>query len=181
MTFFERAKEYRLSEFLKGKDFVSLANILFGLYSIYFVIQGEFVLASILLILAFVADILDGKVARFLSQSNEFGKRMDMADLISFGAAPAIFILVLYQGSSFYPNLFLHISAICLVSAALFRLARFQTKDSDIEGFIGVPTTTNGIIYPILYFLGAGQYTVIIITFVMAFLMMSSIVIPIKD
>jgi len=181
MSFLERAEEYSLTEFLKGKDFVSLANVLFGLYSIYFAVQGDFFLAAVLLISAFVADILDGKVARFLSQSNEFGKRMDMADLISFGAAPAIFILVLYQGAGFYPNLLLHVSAICLVSAALFRLARFQTKDSDISGFVGVPTTTNGIIYPILYFLDVGQYSIIVITFVLSFLMMSSIVIPIKD
>lgn len=181
MAILETADEYRITRFVKGKDFVSLLNCLFGLYSIYFAIIGNFKYSAILMILAVVADILDGQIARMLSQSNDFGKRMDMADLVSFGAAPAIFILIRYQGS-----LLLHLAAISLLSAALFRLARFQNKSSTISGFVGVPTTTNGIIFPLLYFLEPyfllpKQYTVIATTFLMSILMLSSIIIPIKQ
>ncbi len=181
MALFETADEYRITRFVKGKDFVSLLNCLFGLYAIYLAIKGFFTYSAIFMILSVVADILDGKIARMLSQSNDFGKRMDMADLVSFGAAPAIFILLRYQGS-----LLLHLAAISLLSAALFRLARFQNKSSNISGFIGVPTTTNGIIFPLLYFLEPyfllpKQYTIIATTFLMSILMISSIIIPIKQ
>lgn len=172
----ETAEEYRITYFLLKKDFVSLLNCLFGLYSIFFAIQGIFTYSAVLMVLAVAADILDGHIARMMSNSNEFGKRMDMADLVSFGAAPAIFILALYEG-----NLLLHLSAIFLISAALFRLARFQTKSSDISGFIGVPSTTNGLVFPALYFLELGRYPVILVTFIMSFLMLSTIVVPIKE
>lgn len=180
MSLLETADEYKIIKFLKGKDFISLLNCLFGFYAIYFAIRGVFLYSAILLVLAFVADVLDGKVARMLSQSNEFGKRMDMADLVSFGAAPAIFILIYYQPNVLIPNILLHLAAIFLISAALFRLARFQSKSSNISGFIGVPSTTNGIIYPLLYFLNIGQYPAIVITFLMSFLMLSAIIIPVN-
>lgn len=178
----ERAEDYKIAKFFKGKDLISLLNCLFGLYSIYFVIQGNFTWAAIFLIFAFVADILDGKVARWLSQSNVFGKRMDIADLVSFGVAPAIFFIEYYsQNMGSYLTILLHIGAILLVSAAIFRLARFQTHESDVSGFIGLPTTSTGILYPILYFLGVPGIAVIIITFLVSYLMLSSIVIPVKE
>lgn len=173
------AKEYRLTNFVMKKDFISLLNCIFGLYSIFFALQGDFTRAAILMVLAVVADILDGKYARLMGQSNEFGKRMDMADLVSFGVAPAIFILSKYSATGTV-EIFLHLSAIFLLSAVLFRLARFQKKSSDVGGFVGVPSTTAGLFYPALYFIGLGTLPVIVLTFIISILMMCTIVIPIK-
>lgn len=176
MSMLKISEENKITKFLMGKDFISLLNCIFGLYSIYFAFEGSLTYSAVLMILAVVADILDGIVARQLSKPTNFGKRMDMADLVSFGAAPAIFILIWLGDSPL-----LYVASTLLVTSVIFRLARFQAKSSDIDGFVGVPSTTNGLLFPLLYVLNLGLYPVVVITLLMSFLMLSSIVIPIKS
>lgn len=170
------AREYKITKLVYKKDLISLLNCLLGLYSIYFAFKGNLRYSALFMIFAVVADIMDGEVARKLSRPTDFGKRMDIADLISFGAAPSIFILAWLDTS-----LWVHIAALSLTSAVILRLARFQSNESDVEGFVGVPSTTNGILFPLLYFLELNWIPVVLITFAMSFLMLSSVIIPIKS
>ncbi len=169
-----------LLDYIMGKDFVSLLNAIFGFYSIFFFVRGRIEVGIYMLILAFVMDTLDGEVARRLFETTEFGKRMDMADLISFGVAPAVFLFVWISPTTSLESLVLHSSMVCLISAEILRLARFQTRESDESHFLGLPGTANGVIYPLLYVLNPGLYPVVIITFLVSILMVSSIRFPVK-
>lgn len=64
-------------------------NLFFGMCSILSTAEGHLDWAAIFILLALVADGMDGRVARALGVSSEFGKEMDsLCDLGSFGIAP---------------------------------------------------------------------------------------------
>ncbi len=176
----EVSEEARITNFLMKKDLVSLLNGIFGFYAIYFFIQGMLETGLVMLLFALLMDTLDGEVARRFFTTTEFGKRMDIADLISFGAAPAIFILVWLSPATIMEEIVLHAAAITLVSAEILRLARFQTRESDGSYFLGIPGTATWILYPVLYLIDPGIYPVAILTFATGLMMVSSFKFPIK-
>ncbi|MGH7951800.1 MAG: CDP-diacylglycerol--serine O-phosphatidyltransferase [Limisphaerales bacterium] len=109
--------------------------------------QIKFALAFILL--AFICDFFDGRVARMGGVESPFGREFDsLADLISFGAAPAFLVqrVVLRDAFSDYPQLHQvswFIASIYLLCGA-FRLARFNCLASmNLPGagkdFLGFP------------------------------------------
>ena len=68
-----------------------------GISSIKFSIDGNFSLAVTLILLAAILDALDGRVARLIKGTSEFGKELDsLTDFVSFGIAP---VLILYFGN----------------------------------------------------------------------------------
>ena len=73
---------------------ISALSLIFGVLSIFDTFEGNFSRAAIFIILAVIADSLDGRAARFLGVGGgEFGKELDsLCDLGSFGVAPAILI-----------------------------------------------------------------------------------------
>ena len=69
----------------------TVSNMLCGFASILHAIHGRFELAGWLIVLAGVLDGLDGRIARLMHSTSEFGKEYDsLADVVSFGVAPAI-------------------------------------------------------------------------------------------
>src|SRR6218665_1070093 len=73
------------------------AGLFGGFYAIIAAANGQFVHAAVAVFIAAVADGLDGRVARLTGTSSEFGVQYDsLADLVSFGMAPA---LVMYHWS----------------------------------------------------------------------------------
>jgi CDP-diacylglycerol--serine O-phosphatidyltransferase len=98
-------------------------------------------IAGMLVFLAMVFDMLDGRAARWANQSSQFGAELDsLCDAISFGVAPA-FILVKFS-PDFHPRLLWAIAGLYVVCAVL-RLARFnvETDDEDShESFSGLPS-----------------------------------------
>lgn len=67
------------------------ANIACGFVSMLFTAAGRFDMAVYLLVAAVLLDLVDGKLARKLNATSEFGKQIDgYCDLLSFGAAPAL-------------------------------------------------------------------------------------------
>ncbi|MFZ3101053.1 MAG: CDP-diacylglycerol--serine O-phosphatidyltransferase [Desulfitobacteriaceae bacterium] len=120
----------------------TLANLFFGFLSLVFTLDGEFRLAAGMILLSVLFDSLDGKVARKLSASSDFGKELDsLSDLVSFGVAPA---LLTYK--AFLQD---HLGYYGLLIAAGFtlcgavRLARFNVLDISTH-FVGVPITFAG-------------------------------------
>ncbi|RYD04496.1 hypothetical protein N752_14075 [Desulforamulus aquiferis] len=79
---------------MKGKhipNLFTLGNLLLGVFALVLALNEEYGRGAIMILLAGVMDYLDGKVARKLQVSSDFGKELDsLADLVSFGVAPAI-------------------------------------------------------------------------------------------
>jgi len=106
---------------------------------------SQIYLALIFILLACVCDLFDGRVARWGGAESPFGREFDsLADLISFGAAPAFLVhrIVLRDVFPEHPEIGWFIASIYLICGA-FRLARFnvmsmQPGDSGRE-FLGFP------------------------------------------
>src|SRR3954454_20625872 len=84
--------------------------------------------AIFLILLALIFDLFDGRVARMGGHESPFGREFDsLADLISFGAAPAFLVhhIILKDVLKGFPKLSWIIAAIYLICGA-FRLARFN-------------------------------------------------------
>lgn len=137
-----------MRKYLKVADFFTMANLAFGMLSIFHSILGEFTYAVIFLLLAVLFDYLDGKIARLMKQGfTDFGKQLDsLSDLISFGVGPAVFAYCLGLQSPVAI-----IILIFFVVCGLLRLARFNV--TKMKHFEGVPITTSGYIVPLIYFL----------------------------
>ncbi len=105
--------------------------------------------ASWVIVLGMVLDSLDGRIARMTGQTSPFGAMLDsLADLVTFGLAPAFIAKVVYEhtmselGLPFRPTLVTSLCAAYVICAAL-RLARFTvfTDDDDShEIFAGLPS-----------------------------------------
>ncbi|MEN9354314.1 MAG: hypothetical protein RL318_1639 [Fibrobacterota bacterium] len=103
-----------------------------------------------LVVYAVLFDKLDGFFAKRLNASSEFVAQLDsLADLISFGVAPAIMVLFSLRTLAldwFNSHFLFAIGAMCIyVLCAAFRLARYNVMQSDVKGyFVGMPSTLAG-------------------------------------
>ena len=111
-----------------------------GFYSIISSINGEFTIAAISIMIAMMWDTLDGRVARLTNTQSAFGAEYDsLADLVSFGLAPA---LLVYEWSLYELGRFGWLAAFVYLACAALRLARFNTQVgiADIRFFQGLPS-----------------------------------------
>lgn len=118
-----------------------------GFYAIIAAIDGNYDRAGLAVFLAMICDTLDGRVARMTRTESAFGKEYDsLADMVSFGVAPAI---VAYQWG--VARLFEHgavwgrigwVAAFTYAVCAALRLARFNTRTAvqDKNFFEGLPS-----------------------------------------
>jgi len=68
-------------------------NLFCGFFSMVAAIEGQYLQAAILIVLAHLLDSLDGAIARVTKTTSQFGVEFDsLADLISFGIAPAVLV-----------------------------------------------------------------------------------------
>ena len=117
----------------------TVGNLFCGYLSIWSSIRGTFETAALLIIGAGVLDALDGRVARLTNSTSEFGEEYDsLADLVSFGVAPAV--LAYSWGLSDFARLGWMASFLFVVCGSM-RLARFniQTRVVDKRFFVGLP------------------------------------------
>src|SRR5438270_13979296 len=76
----------------------TLGNMFCGFAAILVSIRGEYTLAAIFIGLSVVFDITDGAVARLVGAVTPFGLQFDsLADLVSFGLAPAVVAFMLFS------------------------------------------------------------------------------------
>ncbi len=130
---------------LKVADLFTAANLGCGVFAIFAASNAQFDIVAAAIFLALVLDVLDGKVAKLMHQTNAFGKQLDsLADLISFGVAPAAFYYSLRD-----PGIGTVLILILFTVCGMLRLARYNISEG--EGFEGVPITVNGLIFPLLY------------------------------
>ena len=116
------------------------ANLFFGFFAIVQAQAGHFGRAAFGIVLALIFDVFDGRLARFSRATSDFGREYDsLADMVSFGVAPAIFAFeagnLQVLGRAGWVMAFLY-----TVCAAL-RLARFNVSSSPYRGrFEGLPS-----------------------------------------
>lgn len=118
----------------------TLGNMFCGYACVIYAMRGEFETAAPFIGIAVVLDMLDGRIARMTGTASEFGLQFDsMADVISFGMAPAI--LAFAWGLSSLGRLG-WTAAFLFVTAAALRLARFniQAATTDKRYFVGMPS-----------------------------------------
>lgn len=123
--------------FVHLPDIISLGNGFSGVTSIYFSLHGQFAMAAIMIGIGAICDLFDGKVARSMNISSEFGKQIDsLCDLVSFIVAPAFFAYSIGLQEPW----FLAMEAFYVLSGIL-RLARFNVTGTTDGGkfFEGVP------------------------------------------
>ena len=117
----------------------TVGNLFCGYLSIWASIRGTFETAAYLVIAAAVLDALDGRIARLTNSMSAFGEQYDsLADLVSFGVAPAV--LAYSWGLSDFHRIGWMASFLFVVCGSM-RLARFniQTKIVDKRYFVGLP------------------------------------------
>ncbi|WP_294159004.1 CDP-diacylglycerol--serine O-phosphatidyltransferase [uncultured Selenomonas sp.] len=109
------------------------SNLVFGMCSMLSTLHHDFLLASIFIFCALVADGLDGRTARFFGVASEFGKEMDsLCDLGSFGVAPA---LLAYEFCLKDFGILGCVVAIFFACCGMWRLTRFNVNANDIHGY----------------------------------------------
>ena len=134
---------------------ITLLNLLSGIFSIYFGMEGNLLFAAYCIFIAAVFDFFDGFAARMLHAKSDIGGQLDsLADIVSFGVAPGFIMfqmITLSLGSGFESKLPLLGFIIPLFSA--LRLAKFNVDENQTDSFIGVPTPTTGLLiasFPII-------------------------------
>lgn len=155
-------------------------NLVMGLISIELTAKGRYLEAAMAVAAGMVFDGLDGRIARMFSAlGSEFGKELDsLCDVVSFGVAPA-FLLYRVLQSDF--ALLSALASLCFGVCGAMRLARFNTSPAiPGKGFTGMPITGAG---GILAFMSLRPQLLrpiglLIFTFVLAFLMVSTIKYP---
>ena len=157
----EENKKFRLVSSKKTRyllpNILTLAGVCLGISSIKFSIDGNYSLAVTLILIAAILDALDGRIARLIKGTSEFGKELDsLTDFVSFGIAP-VFILYFWELKN-YGKLGWAITLIYSVCCVL-RLARFNlTKINSQEiwknnYFEGIPSPAGGILilFPLIF------------------------------
>jgi len=133
-------------------NLISSLNLLTGSVSIAIAFY-DVRLAVWLIFLAIILDFLDGFLARMLKAQSEFGKQLDsLADIVSFGVAPAIILHLMFLKSWNLPELsisFIYVTpfiAFLIPVFSAWRLARFNLDQSQANVFYGLPTPANALL-----------------------------------
>ena len=133
-------------------DCVSLINAIFGFLSIAMVFIGELRLAFSFILLAVLVDGLDGIIARRTNES-KIGEFIEsMADMTSFGIAPAFFIYIVYYkfvSCCISKHILLLIILIFFLSMVIIRLASFHLLKNK-KVFVGLPVPATAILLLIM-------------------------------
>ncbi|MFN8417491.1 MAG: CDP-alcohol phosphatidyltransferase family protein [Cytophagaceae bacterium] len=142
-------------------NILTCINLISGLLAILFVLTGLPEYVWICVVISLVADFFDGFVARWLKVASPIGKELDsLADVISFGALPAVLLILLlgsaatgipYNEVSYRfafllqekPYIFI---PIIIAGFSAYRLAKFNLDTRQSDKFIGVPTPMNGMV-----------------------------------
>ena len=81
-------------------NFITSLNLASGFFAIIFAASGDTLTASWLIAAAMIFDFADGFAARLLKAYSEIGKELDsLADVVSFGVAPAYLIFILMHNA----------------------------------------------------------------------------------
>lgn len=126
---------------------VTMGNIICGFISILCILDRRIEIAAWLIVVAMALDAFDGRLARMMKSTSKTGAQLDsMADLVTFGIAPAVLMI---KTCANLPVIFLWGIGLFFMICAAFRLARFNVQKDDGVNiprhfFTGLPTTLSG-------------------------------------
>jgi len=160
-----RVRKQRLKYVTVLPSLITILNGVCGFAAIVFAGKGAklgigqfsyFAMSGYMILLAMIADMLDGRVARMSQSTSSFGGQLDsLCDIISFGVAPAFLMLKVleYKLAEFaglnpaietFLQRFIWLAAAGYISCAAIRLARFNVENEEDESahmsFVGLPT-----------------------------------------
>jgi CDP-diacylglycerol--serine O-phosphatidyltransferase len=180
-----RVRRQRLKYITILPSLITILNGAFGFTAIIFASKGSeakyadsqipfftfgsttyFAMSGYMILVAMIADMLDGRLARRVQSTSSFGGQLDsLCDIISFGVAPAFLMLnVLEHGIASigladerFLQRFIWLSAAAYISCAAIRLARFNVENEEDESahmsFMGLPTpAAAGVIVSLIIF-----------------------------
>jgi CDP-diacylglycerol---serine O-phosphatidyltransferase len=145
---------------------LTIIGVCLGISSIKFALDENYSLAVTFIVFASILDALDGRIARLIKGTTEFGKELDsLTDFVSFGIAPA-FILYFWELKN-YGKIGWALTLIFSVCCVL-RLARFNlSKTSDnvewkLNYFEGVPSPAGAglVLLPLIYELSEFKFSI---------------------
>ena len=179
---------------------ITAMNLVCGSMSVFFAVDGQLGWAAVFIFAAAVFDFLDGFSARLLKAYSVIGKELDsLADMVSFGLAPAAIVFTMIELTLFGKNQPIQeieanfsqwitlITSLVIPVAGAFRLAKFNTDDRQSEQFLGMPIPANAIFFASLALileLGTNaaivpiilnKYTLLSAIFASSFLMVSEL------
>lgn len=139
---------------------ITSMNLICGCMAVFFAIDGQLGWAAVFIFAASVFDFSDGFAARLLKAYSPIGKELDsLADLVSFGLAPAAMVFTMLEFAIFKKNQPIQdieanwsqwitlYSSLVIPLAGAFRLAKFNTDDRQSEQFLGMPIPANAIFF----------------------------------
>ena len=149
---------------------ITFLNLFCGCLSIVSTFSGMLDFAAYFILAASVFDFFDGFTARWLKAYSELGKQLDsLADMVSFGVAPAsvMYVLVLHatmEYDLYIPGYLVASAAYLIAVFSALRLAKFNIDTRQTESFIGLPTPANAIFICSLAFISSGNHSLTILT-----------------
>ena len=157
----ENNKKFKLVSSKKTRyllpNILTIGGVCLGISSIKFSIDGNFSLAVTLILFAAILDALDGRIARLIKGTSEFGKELDsLTDFVSFGIAP-VFILYFWELNNYGKlgwAITLTYSVCCVLRLARFNLTKIDTSEEWKNNYFeGIPSPAGGILIlmPLIY------------------------------
>jgi len=160
-----RVRRQRLKSITILPSLITILNGVCGFAAIVFAGKGAklglgqfsyFAMSGYMILLAMIADMLDGRLARMHQSTSSFGGQLDsLCDIISFGVAPAFLMLKVLEHklaglAGLNPVVetllerFIWVAAAGYISCAAIRLARFNVENEEDESahmsFVGLPS-----------------------------------------
>ena len=184
-------KKFKIVESKKTRyilpNILTIAGVCLGISSIKFSLDSNFSMAVVFITLAAILDALDGRIARLIKGTSDFGKELDsLTDFVSFGIAPA-FIIYFWELNKYGKlgwAITLIYSVCCVLRLARFNLTKFKPEDSWKQNYFeGVPSPIGAllILSPLVFeltefnFIINKNYFVPIFTIIVAILLISKI------
>ncbi|MHC4571989.1 MAG: CDP-alcohol phosphatidyltransferase family protein [Planctomycetota bacterium] len=180
-----RVRKQRLRSITVLPSLITILNGVCGFAAIVFASKGAaaginhfsyhkltlpyFAMAGYMVLLAMIADMLDGRLARMSKSTSSFGGQLDsLCDIISFGVAPAFLMLKVLEfklggfaetnpALASFLQRFIWLAAAVYISCAAIRLARFNVENEEDESahmsFIGLPSpAAAGVVVSLIIF-----------------------------
>ena len=147
-------KNFKIVESKKTRyivpNILTIAGVCLGISSIKFSLDLNFSMAVIFITLAAILDALDGRIARLIKGTSDFGKELDsLTDFVSFGIAPA-FIIYFWELNKYGKigwAITLIYSVCCVLRLARFNLTKFKPEESWKQNYFeGVPSPIGALL-----------------------------------
>ena len=184
-------KKFKIVESKKTRyilpNILTIAGVCLGISSIKFSLDLNFNMAVIFITLAAILDALDGRIARLIKGTSDFGKELDsLTDFVSFGIAPA-FIIYFWELNKYGKigwAITLIYSVCCVLRLARFNLTKFKPEELWKQNYFeGVPSPIGAllILSPLVLeltnfsFLADKNYFIPVFTIIIAVLLISKV------